>query len=452
MNLISRGIACLFLLLASTTFGQIPWVGDPNDAARIAQQTGKPILLHFYTDNCPPCKMLEYRAFRDPDFVKILSDSVIPVKVNADEQREFTANYGVTRWPTDVYLFPDGSELHRTVCPQDPTVYSEVIQRVSLRCRDHLIEINSRRAPEKSDTQLKFEGLRNNAENPADAERAPATENKTAAKTASHKMPSRASREPPKHSSRELPAFESTAPNHLSVASYRQDMDAPPASDSNGTAAGQTESSADKTKVNRYRSQSANFSSSFTGSIPNPAQSAPSQVLSPFVNQPINQTQPPSQMSTVSQQKSLLARDGGTQNNPPQISSAADENIAIEGYCPIILDEKRWELGNAQFAVRHRGKIYHCSSEAARAAFLADPDRYSPMLSGYDIVRFLESGQVVTGKRQFGCWFGGRVYLFESEMTRQIFDQNVDRYLHQLQSLQASASRVASESSEAVYR
>jgi thiol-disulfide isomerase/thioredoxin/YHS domain-containing protein len=455
MNYLSRVFACIFLLSSSVCFGQIQWVSDPNDAAKIAQQTGKPILLHFYTESCPPCKMLEYRAFRDPEFVRVLSESVIPVKVNAEEQREFTANYGVTRWPTDVYLFPDGTELHRTVSPQDPVAYGEVMQRVSMRCRDSLIEKNSRYIPEKTHGQARIEALNLAQQQSSDPSTVPpivAPEKKVAARTASYQMPSRISHEPPKHSARELPAFASTAPSHTLVASHRQEVDASQSSGNAGSQDPQSAQSSAKPKINRYRTQSANFSSSFTPVPPNPALPPPAQIHSPFISQPGNQGSPSLQMATVSQQKSLLVNNSSSENAGSPSVSAAPENLAIDGFCPVILDEKRWELGSAQFAVRHRGKIYHCSSEAARSAFLADPDRYSPMLSGYDVVRFLENGQVVNGKRQFGCWFGGRVYLFESEITRQIFDKNVERYLQQLQSLQDSAGRVATESNDAVYR
>jgi len=429
MNSISRSIACMLICFSSNAFAQIPWVSDPTEAMKMARQSGKPVLLHFYTDSCAPCKMLEYRAFRDADFVKTVTELVIPVKINAEVQREFASDQAVTRWPTDVYLFPDGSELYRSVCPQDPAAYSELIKRVSVRCRDYLTELNSRSSPAKTKTETNLDG-------------------KTSAKLTSHEThPSisheRASHDPTKHSVREMPNIASTAPSHMAVISHRSNSkESGNSSDEQRNSQGQM----DQPKVNRYRTQSATFN----GGMQSPAQSIPSQILSPYVNQPAAQTMPNQQASAVPIQRSLISQVAAPSNELP--NREVEDEIALDGYCPIILDQKRWEPGNPQLAVRHRGKIYYCSNEQARDAFLADPDRFGPMLSGYDVVRFLENGQIVNGKREYGCWFAGRVYLFDSEETRRIFDLNIERYVQQLQSLQAAAGRVASKPIDSAYR
>ncbi len=53
--------------------------------------------------------------------------------------------------------------------------------------------------------------------------------------------------------------------------------------------------------------------------------------------------------------------------------------------------------------------------------FLADPDRYSPMLSGYDPVRYIERGEKVPGLRKHGMWFNGKMYLFADELSLDRF-------------------------------
>jgi YHS domain-containing protein len=236
-----------------------------------------------------------------------------------------------------------------------------------------------------------------------------------------------------------------------------------------------------KPKTNRYRTQS----SSFNNQQAQASATMPAHVVSPYVTRqhtqaapsPVREPQQPpvinpeqraaEQMTAMNTmpnaaQHSLMISDNQSNflsdepsvsdASPHQMASYNPEDIALDGHCPVILDQKRWEPGSSEWAVRHRGKIYYCSTKEARDAFLAEPDRYSPMLSGYDVVRFLEGGQIVAGKREFGCWFGGRVFLFDSEETRRVFDLNVNRYLQQLNQLQASADEAESAQNEATYR
>ncbi len=68
--------------------------------------------------------MLDQRAFKDTQVIETASRAVIPVKINVDHHREIADKYSVIRWPTDLYLLPNGEELHRTISPQDPVVYT----------------------------------------------------------------------------------------------------------------------------------------------------------------------------------------------------------------------------------------------------------------------------------------------------------------------------------------
>ncbi len=109
--------------------------------------------------------------------------------------------------------------------------------------------------------------------------------------------------------------------------------------------------------------------------------------------------------------------------------------MVFDGCCPVTLQkQQRWQQGSQQFGVRHRGRIYYCLSDEARKAFLQDPDTYSPVFSGYDIVEFLEKGIMTEGKREFGCWFRGQVYLFSTKessdkfvVAKQTFIEEIDK-------------------------
>ena len=107
--------------------------------------------------------------------------------------------------------------------------------------------------------------------------------------------------------------------------------------------------------------------------------------------------------------------------------------LALEGYCPVTLVEAQdWKRGTPEFGAIHRGRTYLFTGKREQVAFLADPDRFSPVLSGYDPVKFFESGEFVPGKRQFGVYLGDQIFLFADSDARQRFEASPQVYAKQV--------------------
>lgn len=104
--------------------------------------------------------------------------------------------------------------------------------------------------------------------------------------------------------------------------------------------------------------------------------------------------------------------------------------LGLEGYCPVTLAEKgQWTEGRAQWGARHRGRTYLFAGEDQQRAFLADPDRYAPALSGDDPVLACDNGTSAPGQRRYGVTYQSRMYLFASPETRSQFAANPNRYV-----------------------
>lgn len=104
--------------------------------------------------------------------------------------------------------------------------------------------------------------------------------------------------------------------------------------------------------------------------------------------------------------------------------------LAMDGYCPVTLvTMQKWTKGDIRWGAVHRGRTYLLASQADQQRFLADPDRYSPALSGYDPVRFAEARQLVDGRREFGVFFGGTYYLFADEAALVKFEGQPEGYV-----------------------
>lgn len=82
------------------------------------------VLADFFSTTCGPCKML---GFVLKDVEKEFGDSLSMLKVDFDQNKELTAEYGVTGYPTLV-LLKDGTEVARLQGLQQKPVIVKMIQ------------------------------------------------------------------------------------------------------------------------------------------------------------------------------------------------------------------------------------------------------------------------------------------------------------------------------------
>ncbi len=302
--------------------------------------------------------MLDAKAFQDPNLCQAMTTKIIPVKVNVDNHRDLAERYKVTRWPTDVYFFPNGTEIYRGVSPQDAKLYCDLVARVENRNREWISE---RIAAQQ------------------------ATENPTV------RQP-----EPPKVS---------TSKAERSVVSKSDRFQTVSNSPSGVIETNTT------TETNPYcvaSPQPAKSSDVFD----EPEASSPFQLVSRSVVAKENRYQsrtpvasPPINNNTVSNEVTNLSSSNMA---GAKLSGIIDDTatIDLDGFCPVsLLARREWILGNPNCAVKHRGRIYYFVNEDARSSFLEAPDRFAPVLSGFDIVLFLHTGKLEPGKREFGCWY-----------------------------------------------
>ena len=104
--------------------------------------------------------------------------------------------------------------------------------------------------------------------------------------------------------------------------------------------------------------------------------------------------------------------------------------LGLDGNCPVTLVERmQWSVGDRAWGAVHRGRTYLFLGPQEREKFLANPDLYSPVLSGLDPVLAMDNQMVVAGRREFGV-FGAdrRIYLFADEASLKRFEANPKRY------------------------
>ena len=90
------------------------WRSSFPAAAAEARKLNRPLLVHFYSDTCPPCKMMERTVLNQPETLGVLGTQVVGVKINGTYNRDLLQRFGIQRYPSDVLVSPDGRVLKMT--------------------------------------------------------------------------------------------------------------------------------------------------------------------------------------------------------------------------------------------------------------------------------------------------------------------------------------------------
>ena len=393
---------------------EIAWSEDLVATMELAQRTGKPVLVHFYGDHCPPCRMLEKKAFKDPQLIQAIGEHVLAVRINAERDTKIAARFRVNRWPTDVYLHPNGDEIYRNISAQDPAAYERTVMKVAEKNQRLIGQLKTKPfEPTRSDlmaAELKAAELK---------AAVPANE-----------------------------AMESNKDVRVSLASSQSTM-APASSPVVASLKGPARVRLSEAAISSV--DTADVAINYQRPLPSPPSVSLQDQQSLVVEAPVPSVEVPSVEVPLPAAPSLpqttepqTAEPQTTEQiaQPTKVEPSLPTAVAMGGFCPVSLamaieasktgatSSPAWVQGHGDFAVRHRGRVYHCVSEEALSKFLESPDLYAPVLSGCDLVEYSKSGKWIDGDCRFGFIDKetGRIFLFSSSLNCQEFAQNCESY------------------------
>jgi thioredoxin-like negative regulator of GroEL len=90
----------------------VPWQTSVPKAAPAALAANKPLLLEFWADWCPPCKVMDEQVYSDATVVRAMT-KVVPVRIDVDKQQPLVRKYEIASMPTLLFADSYGNELFR---------------------------------------------------------------------------------------------------------------------------------------------------------------------------------------------------------------------------------------------------------------------------------------------------------------------------------------------------
>lgn len=409
MSVRAKWLGVVFLLVAGSALAEekIVWQTDIATAIKQAKDEKKLVLIHFYGDACAPCRVVEEKVFPDPRVVRAMMRNYVPVKINVDKEDKIASRYAVRQMPLDIFLSGGaGQEVYRMVTKDSALDYATMLDQYAIQTG-----IGGGRQAALQEREARYVS----PENFQGGQQSPA-------------------QQPP--AQQQYVQNQYARQNEAGFNRYSQNVaDQPPAHVAGvPTDAVQT----------MYRGADAGSAQPQVGPY---GSQAPAPVVQPEMVQGYGHQggyrAPPGQATSSNMLWTNFQDSGDITGRQPirnQYIPVKDAPpIGLEGFCPVTLmtlnsgGKGAWKPGDRRFGAVHRGRTYLFASATEQAKFLADPDAYSPLLSGADPVIFAEQGQVVEGKRTIGLYTpaGGNRFvmcLFASEENLQRFQANPQRY------------------------
>ncbi len=423
-------IAAVGLILLTAEAGAqqaVRWQPTLESAKRAAGQSNRLVLVHFWAPWCEACRRMDRDVFGQAEVAAAMETGYVAVKLNADHHPATAQQYRVKALPTQVVITPQGQLVEKFEGALGYAKYIEQLQRIAAANRTGPARPAARVA---SAPPSAAPGIGIPPSSPANQQPAGAA---------------------PYSDDRYANYFKGS-PGQTAPAAPRYGQ--PPQTQPGTTAnPGPSRYGAERPVTGARPGQSAHSNIPSQGSLPNQStQRDPVRQIQPppGMTPGITPSRPPAAYTGVGTPPAGAGRQpavgqsapAGGQSAPAAGAGSGNPPLGLDGYCPVELtDNQRWQLGDRKWGAIHRGRTYLFTGSTQQQRFLANPDHYSPIMAGNDVVLSLDQGQSASGLRRHGVFFDGRVYLFSSESSLEQFSKDPNNYANRVLQSMRSAPR-----------
>ncbi len=413
------------------------WQPTLDSAQRLAAHTQRLVLVYFHADWCRACVSMDQQVFGHPEAAGRILAGFVPVRINVDHFPATARQYGVTALPTTVVISPQGALLGAIAGHAEPTAYLAQLDQVAAQAARRSSSANGHPSPAANprapaDMAVPFDHRRA----PAGAQDRALWSEPRSAMASPSPMASPAGPPTPRGYSPGPAGSNAGTPDAPQLgagpSAARPQLGLPQTvgPESSGPQPGAPRSvgpqpfgpqsfASQSARPQSGRPEGAGPSGSPTAGATRwgSATPGPSAPAAP-------DTRAPAGAGTGA--RAPVAPGGGA--SQAQVIPAGHPPLGLDGCCPVTLvEQQKWVVGDRPWGAFHRGRTYLFVGPDQQRRFLADPDRYAPVLSGYDVVAAL-AGRHVPGLREHGLFFDGHVYLFADEASLEEFSSRPEHY------------------------
>jgi len=100
--------------IAQSTTGPKQWMVDYGFARQESKRLGLPLLVHFSTEGCGPCKLMERETLKSKALLAIFGTQILALKINYEDHPGIAEAFRVELYPSDVIVAPNGTIVFQT--------------------------------------------------------------------------------------------------------------------------------------------------------------------------------------------------------------------------------------------------------------------------------------------------------------------------------------------------
>jgi len=110
---VMAGVIAFFYWIQRTPDNNVAWAGQFETAAAEASDTGRPMLLYFTADWCPPCQQMKRETWPRPDVEQAVNQRLIALHLDVDDESvaPLATRYRVQYIPTLIFTDAEGRIL-----------------------------------------------------------------------------------------------------------------------------------------------------------------------------------------------------------------------------------------------------------------------------------------------------------------------------------------------------
>jgi YHS domain-containing protein/thiol-disulfide isomerase/thioredoxin len=116
---------------------------DYKKARDESRRLGLPLIVHFHTSWCVPCRQMEAEFLGTPAMREVLGEQFVGLKLDGDQHDWLVKGFKVTGYPSDVIVEPGGRILDNSSGRKSKSQYFRFLARTR---KDHQLILSKARA------------------------------------------------------------------------------------------------------------------------------------------------------------------------------------------------------------------------------------------------------------------------------------------------------------------